>query len=194
MFLHLSVILLTGGWLVLGRGGESGMPPPGPDTHLSPPPPISLAYGQRAGGTHPTGRHSCFINSVNIVLLVDKLWVDTQDIVIVLAWVASFNSNWFGAKTIDFCTKRGYFFAKMSKNANFALVWSRFHRVWFGHFVRKIIINLWLLPPKPFWIKGGNSGKNNYNVCVDPADIPIRMLKIRAHGWQTEIPEVWHSF
>ena len=105
MFLHLSVILLTGGCLVLGRGvwdaprdqvpwtrppqdqtpcdqnppdrtppGTRHPPqirplgirtppprpgPPRPDTPLHLKFFLGGAYGQRAGGTHPTGMHSC---------------------------------------------------------------------------------------------------------------------------------------
>ena len=45
MFLHLSVILSTGGKPPLGR---------------HPPAQCMLGYGQQAGGTHPTRIHSCF--------------------------------------------------------------------------------------------------------------------------------------
>ena len=81
MFLHLSVILLTG-----GEGGrESGQPPwmqtpqgwadhprcrtPGvgqiPPMQTLPglvrhPPGSTTGYDQQAGGTHPTGMHTCF--------------------------------------------------------------------------------------------------------------------------------------
>ena len=82
MFLQASVILLTG-----GQGGTSpplgadtpppeqtspGADPPGADTtpleqthppEQTPPPPTGehgVRYGQRAGGTHPTGMQSCF--------------------------------------------------------------------------------------------------------------------------------------
>ena len=69
MFLHVSVILSTGGGylpLVLGGclslvPGEThplpGQTPPWADT----PPDVQcmLGYGQQAGGTHPTGMHSC---------------------------------------------------------------------------------------------------------------------------------------
>ena len=68
MFLHVSVILFTGGvcpiacWTTL-PGPEAGTPtradtPPGPGTL-----PTSAVhagrYGQQAGGTHPTGMQSC---------------------------------------------------------------------------------------------------------------------------------------
>ena len=49
IFLKASVILLTGG------GGTSHHPRA--DT---PPPEHAVRYGQRAGGTHPTGMQSCF--------------------------------------------------------------------------------------------------------------------------------------
>ena len=68
LFLHVSAILLTGG------GGVPqfmlGPLPPGsrhPSDQASPrsrhPPGAVHAgrYGQQAGGTHPTGMHSCFI-------------------------------------------------------------------------------------------------------------------------------------
>ena len=69
MFLHVCVILFTGG--VSGQGeppragrppGQGdppgqGEPPPGPD----PPGKQTPAYGLRAAGMHPTGMHSCYI-------------------------------------------------------------------------------------------------------------------------------------
>ena len=51
MFLHLSVILVTG-------GGESCIG--GWAGKTLPPPSDTMGYGQRAGGTHHTGIHSCF--------------------------------------------------------------------------------------------------------------------------------------
>ena len=77
MFLHVSVILLTGG------GTWPGTPPPGrhPPSRQAPPPPgrhppplpgrhhpplqagrhpPPPGYGQRSAGTHPTGMHTCF--------------------------------------------------------------------------------------------------------------------------------------
>ena len=47
--------------------------PPGPGTHPITPPGTnytpgavhSMRYGQQAGGTHPTGMHSCFQNVIN---------------------------------------------------------------------------------------------------------------------------------
>ena len=60
IFLHLSVILFTGG--VPGQ-----VHPLGRYTLLAGTPPgryiprqCMLGYGQQAGGTHPTGMHSCF--------------------------------------------------------------------------------------------------------------------------------------
>ena len=72
LFLHLSVILFTGGVLpqcMLGyqppqdqadppRPGRPPPDPPGPGRH--PPGKQTPAYGLRAAGTHPTGMHSCF--------------------------------------------------------------------------------------------------------------------------------------
>ena len=67
IFLHLSVILFT--------GGEGGLPqcmleyhPPDqtppektrPPRDQTPPGKQTPAYGLRAAGTHPTGMHSCF--------------------------------------------------------------------------------------------------------------------------------------
>ena len=72
MFLHLSVILFTG---VLGDPGTKDRHPP--DQRQAPPgadlPPVADTpwdqtppcavhagrYGQQAGGTHPTGMHTC---------------------------------------------------------------------------------------------------------------------------------------
>ena len=70
MFLHLSVILFTGGSLSsrlsLSRGVsvQGGLCPGG---SLSGRPPVQL----RAGGTHPTGMHSCLsllVHNVNVKL------------------------------------------------------------------------------------------------------------------------------
>ena len=47
MFLRVSVILSLGGGSA-SRGGWA-----------DPPPPDTTGYGLRAGGTHPTGMHSC---------------------------------------------------------------------------------------------------------------------------------------
>ena len=76
MFLHVCVILFTGG--VSGQGdpprqGEPPPPPPDqadtppdqadtpPRTRQTPPPRKQTPeYGLRAAGTHPTGMHSCF--------------------------------------------------------------------------------------------------------------------------------------
>ena len=72
IFLHLFVILFTGGgstWagtppgtrytpLGLGTPPRPGNPP-GPGTPPRPGTPPGR-YGQQAGGTHPTGMHSCF--------------------------------------------------------------------------------------------------------------------------------------
>ena len=60
IFLHLSVILFTvGGGVCLSACWDTH-PPPGPD----PPSPggvHAVRYGQQAGGTHPTGMHSCIV-------------------------------------------------------------------------------------------------------------------------------------
>ena len=65
MFLHLSVILSPGGCLPR----TPGQTPPGQTTPeetppedppgQTPPAQCMLGYGQQAGGTHPTGMHSC---------------------------------------------------------------------------------------------------------------------------------------
>ena len=95
MFLHLSVILFTGGvcppphttpgqtppgqtppWADL-----AGQTPPWADTPLGryPPAQCMLGYGQQAGGKHPTGMHSClrlsFYTDLNqyLVILRDDL-------------------------------------------------------------------------------------------------------------------------
>ena len=61
MFLHLSVILFTGGCLPLP--GQTppppGQTPPLPSAEIHPPAQCMLGYGQQAGGMHPTGMHSC---------------------------------------------------------------------------------------------------------------------------------------
>ena len=82
MFLHVSVILSTGGGLpqcMLGYHPPEQTPPPRPGTHplradtpwtrhpppsgadTSPPGAVhARRYGQRVGGMHPTGMQSCF--------------------------------------------------------------------------------------------------------------------------------------
>ena len=83
IFLHLSVILFTGGWFCLSACWDTTPPeqtplgpdppgsrhttPPGADTPPRPDPPEQTppgkqtpAYGLRAAGTHPTGMHSCW--------------------------------------------------------------------------------------------------------------------------------------
>ena len=65
MFLHLSVILFTGGVsarLHAGMHTPSGRHPPRQTPSLGqtptlgrPPPSDTMGYGQQAGGTHPTG-------------------------------------------------------------------------------------------------------------------------------------------
>ena len=77
MFLHVCVILFTGGVSGQGEPPRSRHPPPGADTTTTPradtfpgadttppqsrhpPRKHSPAYGQRAAGKHPTGMHSC---------------------------------------------------------------------------------------------------------------------------------------
>ena len=79
MFLHVSVILFTGGVCLSACWDtppwDQTRPPPGPDTPrtrptqdqtsigLDPPPhPAAVhagRYGQQAGGTHPIGMHTC---------------------------------------------------------------------------------------------------------------------------------------
>ena len=65
MFLHPCVILFTGGVgfpvCITGhmtRGSAS--------RGVGPPPRDTTGYGQRAGGTHPTGMHSCYSNIRNL--------------------------------------------------------------------------------------------------------------------------------
>ena len=70
MFLHLSVILFTGGkylgrcppgrYTPLGRYTLRAGTPPGRYTPAHPRQ-CMLGYGQQAGGTHPTGMHSCLL-------------------------------------------------------------------------------------------------------------------------------------
>ena len=61
MFLHLSVILFTGGVAIppwADTPHPLGRPPPG---QTPPPAQCMLGYGQQTGGTHPTGMQSCFL-------------------------------------------------------------------------------------------------------------------------------------
>ena len=54
MFLHLSVILFTGGvGFLIYCSWDS---PPG----QTPIPPTTTGYSQQVGGTHPTGMHTCY--------------------------------------------------------------------------------------------------------------------------------------
>ena len=55
MFLHLSVILFTRGRGLCIEGGGSASKGGG----QIPSPSDTTGYGQRTGGTHPTGMHSC---------------------------------------------------------------------------------------------------------------------------------------
>ena len=63
MFLHLCVILFTGGgWLssMHHRGSASrGLSPWGGGVEQSPL--STMGYDQQVGGTHPTGMHSCLV-------------------------------------------------------------------------------------------------------------------------------------
>ena len=63
MFLHLSVILFTGGICHTPRADTPhGETPP----RQTPPIQYMLGYGQQAGGTHPTGMQSC----LNVLILI----------------------------------------------------------------------------------------------------------------------------
>ena len=93
LFLHLFVILFTGG------GGSAsvhaGIPPPPGSRHPQPPRPDppgadthtpqsrhppgadhprkqTPAYGLRAAGTHPTGMHSCWIITLVLYLIYNR--------------------------------------------------------------------------------------------------------------------------
>ena len=60
MFLHVCVILFTGGGgLRAGRTPPEQTPPSPPAGRPPPSGKQTPAYGQRAAGTHPTGMHSC---------------------------------------------------------------------------------------------------------------------------------------
>ena len=80
IFLHLLVILFTGGGSALVH---AGIPPPEQTPAGSKHPPGSRhppeadppgkqtpAYGLRAAGTHPTGMHSCILNCENSTKLI----------------------------------------------------------------------------------------------------------------------------
>ena len=64
MFLHLSVSHSVHRGEYLGRYNPPGQVPPPPAGT----PPLGAVhagrYGQEAGGTHPTGMHSCFHNFI----------------------------------------------------------------------------------------------------------------------------------
>ena len=68
MFLHLSAILFSGGWLPSMHHGShdqgvclGGVYIDGVGTPLS----STTGYVQQAGSTHPTGMHSCFYLSMS---------------------------------------------------------------------------------------------------------------------------------
>ena len=87
MFLHVSVILLTGGvsasvhagiqhppWEQTPTPGADTSPgafTPGADTPLEETPPGAVHawrhLGQQAGGTHPTGMHTCLTKSFPLI-------------------------------------------------------------------------------------------------------------------------------
>ena len=73
MFLHMSVCPRGGEYL--GRytttPPRAGTPPLGrytPPGRYPPLPQCMLGYGQQAGGTHPTGMHSCFFDLCRLIL------------------------------------------------------------------------------------------------------------------------------
>ena len=81
IFLHLLVILFTGGGSALVHAGipPRSRPPLGANTPLGadtppeadpPPGKQTPAYGLRAAGTHPTGMHSCILNCENSTKLI----------------------------------------------------------------------------------------------------------------------------
>ena len=62
VFLHVSVILFTGRGVCLSACWDTILPP-GPGTPPGADPPEAVhagRYGQQAGGTHPTGMHTCY--------------------------------------------------------------------------------------------------------------------------------------
>ena len=63
MFLHLSVILFTGGGLQQCNPGIHTPLPREQTTHLPPCAVHAGRCGQQVGGMHPTGMHSCFVKS-----------------------------------------------------------------------------------------------------------------------------------
>ena len=134
MFLHLSVILFTGGvcHTPLGRHPPeqtpSGRHPPGrPPLGRQPPwtdnlpgqtppgrlprayiPPAQcmLGYGQQAGGTHPTGMQSCFdINSKRCCALY-RLWEVVMLPIYRFMWVDFFPVIVFTHKCIYFVIRK----------------------------------------------------------------------------------------
>ena len=76
MFLHMSVILFTGG-VCLSACWDT---PPGPDPLGSAQaPPIAVhagTYGQQAGGTHPTGMHSCLAKCLPKLYENERIWTE----------------------------------------------------------------------------------------------------------------------
>ena len=94
MFLHLSVILFTGGVSASVHAGihtpppwaDTPYPPGSPPTPEQTPPheqipagadtPLAVhagRYGQQAGGTHPTGMHTCFMKKTYMQVLKCKV-------------------------------------------------------------------------------------------------------------------------
>ena len=88
MFLHVCVILFTGGGSApLHAGihrsstGPEAAPPPSRTLGLDTPPSAVHAgrYGQQAGSTHPTGMQSCFFNRFTLMVhLLHHLFGSTK--------------------------------------------------------------------------------------------------------------------
>ena len=109
VFLHVSVILLTGGGLRAGRTPRDQTPPPGtrqtpnPRTRQTPPGPGRHPPGP---GRHPPGsRHQHTVNDRPVRILLECI----------LVFVRDFASEWHASKTELFCSflhfqSRSYFF------------------------------------------------------------------------------------
>ena len=69
MFLHVSVILFTGG-VCLSACWDTTPPEQTPPGQAPPGAVHAERYGQHAGGTHPTGMHSCWR-----LVLLDKIFL-----------------------------------------------------------------------------------------------------------------------
>ena len=100
-----------------------------------------------------------------------------RHLLLLFAQVASFNSNWFGTKMIDFPTKSHSFQANFgTKTQKLRSCESKIYDFWC--FVRKISLETGIFGAKPISVKGGNSGKQQQQMSVCPRMISEFMYNL----------------